>query len=86
LGAYVILALDSFYKNTFPGGTSVHLGADVNGIGLPQNFAKFTTFNKAAYDAIFAKLVANSIDLKDNADAATADLLGLTKVVVTLEN
>ncbi|KAF0226603.1 MAG: basic membrane lipoprotein [Erysipelotrichaceae bacterium] len=86
LGASVILALDSFYKNKFPGGTKVSLGADVNGIGLPQNFAKFTKFNKAAYDAIFAKLVSNSIDLKDNADAATADLLGLTKVIVTLEN
>jgi len=85
LGASVILALTAYYAGTFPGGTSVHLGADVDGVSLPNNFTKFTTFNKAAYDAIFAKLVADDIDIKGDTDAATADLLGLTKVLLTLE-
>lgn len=86
LGNSVQQALDAYYKGTFPGGTSVKLGAAVDGIGLPQNFSKFTTFNQAAYDAIYAKLVDGSITLKDNTAAATADLLGLTRVVLTLEN
>jgi basic membrane protein A and related proteins len=91
LGNSVFSALDTYYKGTFPGGKSVHLGADVNGVGLPQDFSRFTTFKKADYDAIFAKLVANTITLKTDADGGDkagipdATKLGLTAVTITYE-
>lgn len=91
LGNSVFSALDMNYKNTFPGGNSDHLGADVNGIGLPQDFSRFKTFKKADYDAIFEKLVANTITVKNDVDGGDeagvpdATKLGLTAVTISFE-
>jgi basic membrane protein A len=91
LGNSVFDALKAYYGGTFPGGKSVTLGANVNGIGLPQDFSRFTTFKKADYDAIFAKLVAGTVVVKTNAeggdDKGTPDAakLALTIVKVTVE-
>jgi len=85
LGNSVYQALEAYYADEFPGGESVHLGADVDGIGLPQDFSRFTTFKQADYDAIFAKLVSNSITLKKDTDAEDVTKLGLSIVKVTIE-
>ncbi len=91
LGTSVFDALKAYYGNTFPGGKSVTLGADVMGVGLPADFSRFTTFKKADYDAIFAKLKSNSMMLKTDANGGDtkgvpeAAKLGLMAVKVTVE-
>ncbi|MGM0396801.1 MAG: BMP family lipoprotein [Bacillota bacterium] len=105
LAASVISVLESIYKtdswDTYAG-TSTYFNAANDGVGLPTEvlgeeggdaFDRFESFDKAAYDEIFAELAAGNIEILrqiDVADAtgyATADelteSLGLTKVVVT---
>ena len=54
-------------------GRSITLDASVAGVGLPQNFSRFRTFNQAAYNAIFAKVsnktvtISNDISVLPNA-------------------
>ena len=43
------------------GGVSVVLGAEVGGIGLPQDFSRFENFDQADYDTLYAKLVDGTI-------------------------
>ncbi len=57
LGDSVYEAVKEYYAGTFQGGKSIILDAKAGGISLPKDFSKFKTFNQAAYDAIFAKLV-----------------------------
>jgi basic membrane protein A len=84
LGNSVFQALEAYYKNTFPGGKSVSLGADVNGIGLPQDFSRFKTFKKADYDAVYAKL-GKTILLKTDADGGDkAGVPDATKLALTI--
>ena len=92
LGNSVYDALTAYYANTFPGGESVVLDAADDAVGLPNNFTKFTTFNKAAYDVIFAKLVANEITISKDVVTGTTTAITIeeintaaTKVDVTFE-
>ncbi len=78
----VYAALTDYYANTFKGGTIVTLDVTKNGVGLPMETSKFTTFNKAKYDAIYAKLVAGTIVVKKDA-AKVVDLV-VPHVVVTV--
>ena len=93
LGASVQAVLEAIYADKFDtyGGKTTYFTAANNGVGLPDDFERFTTFTKADYEAIYAKLVDGSIDPVRSfeiADAAavTADELakelGLKKVVV----
>lgn len=93
LGASVQAVLASIYDNSFDtyGGKTTYFTAANNGVGLPDDFERFTTFTKADYEAVFAKLADGSIDpirefAIDDAAAVTADQLqkelGLKKVVV----
>lgn len=93
LGASVQAVLEAIYADKFDtyGGKTTYFSAANNGVGLPDDYERFTTFTKADYDAIYAKLVDGSIDPVRSfeiADAAavTADELakelGLKKVVV----
>ena len=94
LGASVQAVLASIYDNSFAekyAGKTTYFTAANNGVGLPDDFERFTTFTKADYDAVFAKLVDGTIDpirTFDAADLAAVsadDLqknLGLKKVVV----
>jgi basic membrane protein A len=104
LGASVVAVLDSIYKSkcweTYAGKTTV-FNASNNGVGLPtavigddkaNAFDRFTSFDKAAYDAVFATLADGSvapirtIAIADASGVATADELkagfNLTKVVI----
>lgn len=91
LGDSVYTALAEYYANTFKGGLSITLDAKVGGVGLPSDFTRFTKFKKADYDAIFAKLVADTDKTasnikKDTSDGKTAVLLtglGTTLVKIT---
>lgn len=104
LGASVQIALKAYYENKFAdyGGKTTYFNAANNGVGLPTSvigdaeadaFDRFTTFNRAQYDVIFAKLVNNEIQLPrdipieaETGEATAAELqtgLTLTKVVVT---
>ena len=105
LAASVVSVLESIYKTdswTTFGGKTTYFNAENAGVGLPTEvigeasgdaFDRFATFNKEAYDAIFAKLAAGeievirSIEVADANGYATAEELtnafGLTKVSVT---
>jgi len=63
--------LEEFYSDDFNGGNSISLSAADNAVGLPMDTSRFTTFNQAAYDAIFAKLGDTVIVPSSAADLAT---------------
>lgn len=103
LGASVIAVLTSIYDGTFDtyAGKTTYFNAANNGVGLPTKvldgssdnaFDRFSSFTKADYDAIFAKLADGSVDpirsitVSDASGIATADELtsglSLTKTSV----
>lgn len=84
LAAAVQEALAEYYAGSFPGGETLTLGADMDGVALPMESSKFNTFSQADYDALYAKLVAGEITLKKDTDAENAGLLGTTIVKVTV--
>jgi len=86
LAAAVQEALAEYYAGSFPGGETLTLGADMDGVALPMETSKFNTFSQADYDALYAKLVAGEIPLKKDTDAENAGLLGTTIVKVTVVN
>jgi len=72
LGASVIDVLKSIYDETFAdkyAGTTTYFTAANNGVGLPTTvigggdaFDRFNSFDKAAYDAVFATLADGTVD------------------------
>ena len=94
LGASVQAVLASIYDNSFAekyAGKTTYFTAANNGVGLPDDFERFTTFTKADYEAVYAKLVDGTIDpirtfeAADLAAVSADDMqknLGLKKVVV----
>ena len=94
LGASVQAVLTSIYDNSFAekyAGKTTYFTAANNGVGLPDDYERFTSFTKEQYDAAYAALVDGTVDpirSFDIADAAavTAEQLqtelGLVKVVV----
>ena len=69
-------------------GKTQNLGASDDATGLPNNFSRFTTFTKAMYDEIFAKIKNGTVVPASDvpADANNADwLTGFQKVVVDFE-
>jgi basic membrane protein A len=108
LAASVISVLEAIYEDdawdTF-GGETTYFDAANDGVGLPtvvigdkdgNAFDRFTSFDKAAYDAIFAKLVEGTVNpirtieiAKESGEATAAELtdgLSLEKVSVTVED
>ena len=94
LGASVQAVLTSIYDGSFEStyaGKTTYFTAANNGVGLPDDYERFTSFTKEQYDAAYAALVDGTVDpirSFDIADAAavTAEQLqtelGLVKVVV----
>lgn len=80
----VYAALESIYDGTFEGGTAWNLGVNDDGVGLPQDFTRFTTFNQTQYDAIFALLVNGTVvvsgDITVAADSFNSDYVNVTVV------
>ena len=94
LGASVQAVLASIYDGSFEStyaGKTTYFTAANNGVGLPDDFERFTTFTKEQYDAAFAKLVDGTVDPIRTFDVADAGAvtaeelttnLNLVKVVV----
>ncbi|HCP14754.1 MAG TPA: BMP family ABC transporter substrate-binding protein [Peptococcaceae bacterium] len=57
LGVSVYDGIAAFYGGTFPGGKSVSLDVNTDGVGLPMATSKWQKFSQADYDAIYDKLV-----------------------------
>lgn len=83
--------IKAYYDGSFPGGQNLVFEASNNGVSLAMDTAKFTTFSKADYDALFAALQNNTNNIASGilknvddsgADVALADL-PLKAVVVT---
>lgn len=73
LGASVQYALGKYYDGKWSeiGGTSVSLGIDVDGVGLPDDFTRFENFTKAKYEAIVAKLIDGTVVVTVDASKAS---------------
>lgn len=84
LGKSVYDAISNYYNNKFNGGKSVILDASVDGIQLPMKNSKFKTFNQAAYDKVYAQLVAGNITLKKETDAKDASKLPVELVKISI--
>ncbi len=96
LGASVQAVLTSIYDGSFDGtygGKTTYFTAANNGVGLPDDYERFTSFTKEQYDAMFAKLVdgtvdpIRSFDIADAGAVSAEDLqtnLNLVKVVVEI--
>jgi basic membrane protein A len=52
----VYSCVSDFYEGRFPGGQTLTLKADNDGVGLPMATSKFQSFSTADYNAIFQKL------------------------------
>ncbi len=84
LSASVEQVLTQYYNGEFPGGEALTLGAAENGVGLPMETSKFTTFTVDDYNALYAKLAAGEITLQKDTDAATAADLAVEVAKVTV--
>lgn len=63
LGNAVKQALQAYVDGTFVGGTTQTKNAVNDGVALPMDTSRFLTFTQADYDAIFALLVAGTVDV-----------------------
>jgi len=72
-----------FYEGSFPGGQNKVFAAENDGVGLPMAASRFETFSQADYDAIFAKIASNTVDIKGDADVDSASAIPLEHTAVT---
>lgn len=87
LGNAVAQALQDYVDGNFVGGTTIVKGVENEGVGLPFDNSRFTTFTEAQYDAIYAKLVAGTVVVPADWDSLAAflgdDVVNFTAAVVT---
>ena len=96
LGDSVQEVLEAIYGGTFDSyaGKTTYFTAANNGVSLPDDYERFTTFTKEQYDAAYKTLVDGTIDpvrsvetAEENGIATAEELaagLGLKKVVVEI--
>ncbi|NLF80530.1 MAG: BMP family ABC transporter substrate-binding protein, partial [Clostridia bacterium] len=84
LPAAVYMAVKAFYDGEFHGGVIDRLNAANDGICLPMDTSKFTTFTQGNYDAIYSKLVAGEIAIPVDTDHASATELANDAVTVIM--
>ncbi len=79
--------LDLFFSDKFVGGVNDRLGVAQDGCGLPDDFSRFKNFTKADYDAIYAKLKANTDNIESDiaTDATAADPTEIPLELVKLD-
>jgi Uncharacterized ABC-type transport system, periplasmic component/surface lipoprotein len=68
LGNAVGQALQAWLDGSFPGGEIQVKGADNDGVGLPEDFGRFTTFTKAQYDTLYARISSGQLVVPSNYD------------------
>jgi len=61
LGVAVQQGLQGWLDGNFAGGETQSKGAVNDGVALPMDTSRFSTFDQAAYDAIYAKLVDGTV-------------------------
>ena len=72
LSSAVTQTLEEYYNDKFPGGESLVLGADKDGVKLPMETSKFEKFTQADYDKVYKDLADGKIKLqKDDVKKAT---------------
>lgn len=72
LDSAVQQTLEQYYNDEFPGGESLVLGADKDGVKLPMDTSKFTKFTQEDYDKVFKELADGKIKIqKDDVENAT---------------
>lgn len=59
-------ALESYYNDGFKGGTKGIFDITVGGVGLPMENSKFEKFTQEHYENIYAKLVDNTDNIREN--------------------
>jgi basic membrane protein A len=69
LQSSVYSAISAYYAGNFPGGVTLTLGAENDGVGLPMATSKFQNFRKADYDAVFKNLANGTIPRMENLDS-----------------
>ena len=79
--------LTELVNGEFRGGSNLHYDASVNGIGLPMENSRFSSFSMAQYNAIYAQLANGSIVVSttlpaDGGSTNPNDLITITDVVV----
>ena len=96
LGVSVQVVLEAIYADSFDtyAGKTTYFSAVNNGVSLPDDYERFTTFTKEQYDAVYATLVDGTVDpvraveTAEQSGIATAEELaeglGLRKVVVEI--
>ena len=55
--------LDEYYNGKFPGGKTITLGADKQGVELPMNTSRFKKFTQEDYDKIYKDLAEGKIKI-----------------------
>lgn len=63
-------AIAAYYNDSFPGGQTATLGADVDGVGLPMDTSKFEVFKAEDYEAIYSQLAEDKIEIVGNVDGS----------------
>jgi len=85
LAISVYETVKEYYDGHWRGGQNIVFTAENHGVGLPMETSRFRTFNVADYDAIYAKLASNTIDIfKDVSDGVTAANIPVTATNVTV--
>jgi len=84
LAPSVYESLKAWHNDTFPGGEVQRYNAANDGVKLADEFDRFTTFTEAAYDIIFAKIVAGTVVVDDESEEG-AVAFAATYTKVTLE-
>ena len=82
LSVSVYDGVKAFYDGSFPGGSTSVFTAANDGVGLPMEASKFTTFAQADYDALYAKLAGGEIEIQNGTEDSTTADLTLAKTTV----
>jgi len=61
LGNAVGQALEAWLNGTFPGSEQQIKGADNDGVGLPSDFSRFSSFTQAEYEAIYSRVASGDL-------------------------
>jgi len=84
LGSSVYDILTDITNDNFQGGRTVVYDAALHGVGLPMATSRFSTFNQAMYDSIFADINAGRVTVSGSLDLP--DILAQLSLVTVIEH
>ena len=84
LAASVKSGLEDFYGGRFMGGEIIRLDAAGGGVGIPDDYSRFSSFDRAANEKIFGKLVDGSVKVSSDIDVDVPEGMGLRRTTVTV--